>query len=96
MQKYDQGKEFTKRGEKKLISHLVAKLQFIRCQHDDVIINGKHSFCLNLIIGEKTVAQFVLFGSHDFQRNTNFWPKRLCQKGGKYDSLIVSQTKIKN
>lgn len=62
------------------ISHLIAKLQFIRCQHDDVIIDCQHSFSLNLVIREKAVAQLVLFGSHNFERHTDLWPERLCEK----------------
>ena len=64
-------------------SHLVAKLQLIRCQHDDVVIDGEHSFCLDLVVREEAVAQLVLFGSHDFEGNAYLRPKRLCQEENK-------------
>lgn len=61
-------------------SYLIAKLQFIRCQHDDVIIDGKHSLCLNLVVGEEAVTELVLFCSDNFERNADLWPERLYQR----------------
>lgn len=62
------------------VSYLIAKLQLIRSQHDDVIIDGEHSFCLDFVIGKKAVAQLVLLGTHHFERNADFRPKRFYRQ----------------
>lgn len=58
--------------------HLIAKLQLVRRQHDDVVVYGQHSLRLDLVVGEETVTQLVLFGSHHFERDVDLGPKRLC------------------
>lgn len=70
--------------------HLIAKLQFVRCQHDDVVVYGQDSLRLDLVVGEEAVTQLVLFGSHHFERDVDLWPKRLCGRrtdGAERDGL---------
>lgn len=58
--------------------HLIAKLQFVRRQHDDVVVDGQDGLRLDLVVGEEAVTQLVLFGSHHFERDVDLWPERLC------------------
>lgn len=46
--------------------HLVAKLQLVGGQHDDVVVDGQHGLGLDFIVREEAVAQLVFSGPHDF------------------------------
>lgn len=45
---------------------LITKLQLIRGQHNDIIINSQNSLRLNFIIREETVTQLVFSSPHNF------------------------------
>ena len=63
--------------------HLITKLQLVRGQHDDVIIDGQHSLCLDLIVREETITQLVFCSPHNLQGNTDFGPQRFWKKNKK-------------
>lgn len=67
-------------NRKDYFSHLVAKLQLVGGQHDDVIVDGQDGLRFDLIVGEEAVTQLVLFSPHDFERNADLRPKGLCQR----------------
>lgn len=67
-------------NSKDYFSHLVAKLQLVGGQHDDVIVDGQDGLRFDLIVGEEAVAQLVLFSPHDFERNADLRPKGLCRR----------------
>lgn len=46
--------------------YLITELQFIRGQHDDIIINSQDGLCLDFIVREEAVTQLVFSCSHNF------------------------------
>lgn len=72
--------------------HLVAKLQLVRRQHDDVVVDGQDSLRLDLVVGEEAVTQLVLLGSNHFERDVDLRPKRLC--GGRETMDTIKRIRL--
>ena len=59
--------------------HPISKLQLVRSQHDDVIVEGQDALGLDLLVGVEAVAEPVLLGLHHLQGLVDLGPALSCK-----------------
>lgn len=51
----------------KLAPHLVAKVQFVGGQHNDIVVDGENRLRLNVLVRIEAMGELVGFGANDVQ-----------------------------
>ena len=59
--------------------HPISKLQLVRSEHDDVIVEGQDALGLDLLVGVEAVAEPVLLGLYNLQGLVDLGPALSCK-----------------